>query len=518
MENKKSIPIIALVVFSIVLLFSFDYQKAYALTLSSFAITGTPNQMQKVGNTMFTLASSTGAYRVINLLTETETASATLTIDGTTFKGFRCNSTDCWILSVTGTTNVHIQRFTASTGAEEEAVNLARDGAGNSDLGLSTTTIYFGMKCTTGDIGSSGAGDTDLAVFSLDGNSMAGSPVQHSDCGSNFSPISTASEGLIGYKVTSDGSRLAVITNGNAVSDIFNWVSLTQTLTSSNNPVLCEVTMSGASFTSANGRNIQLLGNKGYVNINSGGDTFNISTVTSTCGLTVSGAITAFNTAQATIVLDSANDIFYMGGIEADGAGNTVRGYNFANDVITTTLILQVFPDASETSNLGMEFTSSINTVYLGSTTTIYVIDFGGAEPPTGNEEFCANPANVNILICRLESIDGTALGSASQSIGNSTNDIFIQIGLVEEGSDIQTNGVGYMLVALGLALMIVMFYLGSGGELGKIPTFVWVLGALMVIGGLTGFGFVDSTFFIIAILVIIALASTKILSALERF
>jgi hypothetical protein len=143
-------------------------------------------------------------------------------------------------------------------------------------------------------------------------------------------------------------------------------------------------------------------------------------------------------------------------------------------------------------------------------------IEEGGEPTPT--EEFCNDLANAEILICRLQEIEGGALGSASQSFGNSTNDIFVQIGLVEEGSDIQTNGVGYMLVALGLALMIVMFYLGSGGELGKIPTFVWVLGALMVVGGLTGFGFVDSTFFIIAILVIIALASTKILSALERF
>ena len=106
----------------------------------------------------------------------------------------------------------------------------------------------------------------------------------------------------------------------------------------------------------------------------------------------------------------------------------------------------------------------------------------------------------------------------ASQSFGNSTNDLFVQIGLVPEGSDIRTNGVGYILVAVGLGLLIAIFFLASQGELGKIPTFVWVLGALVVVGMFAAFQVIDPTFFIMAILVIIALASAKILSALERF
>lgn len=146
--------------------------------------------------------------------------------------------------------------------------------------------------------------------------------------------------------------------------------------------------------------------------------------------------------------------------------------------------------------------------------------DGGGNEPnPTGGID-CTLPENENILTCRLNSIGGNELASYSDligtSFGNGTNNIFVQLGLVEEGSDIRTNGVGYGMTLVGLGLMIVMFYLGSGGQLNRIPTFVWFLGTLAVIGISTGFGFVDPLWLIISILVIIALASAKILSTLE--
>lgn len=140
--------------------------------------------------------------------------------------------------------------------------------------------------------------------------------------------------------------------------------------------------------------------------------------------------------------------------------------------------------------------------------------DGGGSE-----EEFCAIPANQNLLTCRLASQDGSLASFSDligQSFGNATNNIFVQLGLVEEGSDIQTNGVGYGITLVGLGIMIAMFALASGMELNRIPTFVWFLGTLSVIGLSTGFGFVDPLWLIISILVIIALASAKVLSALE--
>src|SRR6185503_2521557 len=102
------------------------------------------------------------------------------------------------------------------------------------------------------------------------------------------------------------------------------------------------------------------------------------------------------------------------------------------------------------------------------------------------------------------------------QSFGNSTNNLFVQLGLVEEGSDIKTNGVGYGFLVVGLGLLTAILFLASGGDLHRIPTFVWFIGALGVVGMIVGFGFLDSVFFIVAILVVIALATGKILQTLE--
>lgn len=141
--------------------------------------------------------------------------------------------------------------------------------------------------------------------------------------------------------------------------------------------------------------------------------------------------------------------------------------------------------------------------------------------PPTGTDSGvdCTLEENAQKLICRLEAQGGqlpTFSDLVGQTFGNSTNNIFVQLGLVPAGSNIQTNGVGYGLTLVGLGIMISMFALASGMELNRIPTFVWFLGTLAVIGLSTGFGFVEPLWLIISILVIIALASAKILSTLE--
>lgn len=191
----------------------------------------------------------------------------------------------------------------------------------------------------------------------------------------------------------------------------------------------------------------------------------------------------------------------------------------------------------SLTTTLGMAGASMIrhsmfsvnnqNKLFLVDSTTtarMYQLDTAsGGNPPesdfVGGVD-CSLPANAQTLLCRLHTIsaNGTALSGATESTTTSLNNLFIQAGLVEEGSDIQTNGVGYFIIAIMLGIMIAMFALASNMELGKIPPFVWMLGAISVVGSGTAFGLVDTTFFIISILIIIALASMKILSAFERF
>ena len=150
---------------------------------------------------------------------------------------------------------------------------------------------------------------------------------------------------------------------------------------------------------------------------------------------------------------------------------------------------------------------------------TVTVIEIAESGGVSEEEEFCQIPANENLLRCRLLN-DGGQLASFSdlvgQSFGNSTNNLFVQLGLVEEGSDIKTNGVGYGFLVVGLGLLTAILFLASGGDLHRIPTFVWFIGALGVVGMIVGFGFLDSVFFIVAILVVIALATGKILQTLE--
>ncbi|HEY8116008.1 MAG TPA: hypothetical protein VIH70_06310 [Actinomycetota bacterium] len=143
-----------------------------------------------------------------------------------------------------------------------------------------------------------------------------------------------------------------------------------------------------------------------------------------------------------------------------------------------------------------------------------------GAPAEEGDQqqsEFCAQPENVNLLTCRLETVPALAQVSASETFGNSTLHICQQIKLCDPNNDdIKTNGLGYLLVAIGLGVMTAIFWLASGGKLKDIPTFVWFIGTLCVLGAFTAFQFVDVTFFIVGILVIIALASAKIVQNLD--
>jgi hypothetical protein len=175
------------------------------------------------------------------------------------------------------------------------------------------------------------------------------------------------------------------------------------------------------------------------------------------------------------------------------------------------------FAVATNVAEIGVRFADTgVNTGRM----KIQIFQLGATAPEEGGETstFCQQPENVNLLTCRLES-EGGALSqvSASETFGNSTLHICQQIKLCDPNNDdIKTNGLGYLLVAIGLGVMTAIFWLASGGKLKEIPTFVWFIGTLSVLGAFTAFGFVDVTFFIVGILVIIALASAKIVQHLD--
>jgi len=137
------------------------------------------------------------------------------------------------------------------------------------------------------------------------------------------------------------------------------------------------------------------------------------------------------------------------------------------------------------------------------------------------SSEFCQQPENFYILRCVLERGDTTPLMGASETIDESATNIICQIGLVqcvqnEDGSftpvddNIQTNGIGYIILVVALGILIGIFWVASRGDLGSIPTFLWFIATLAVIGTITAFEFIDPTFLVIAIIAIIALAVAK--------
>jgi len=150
----------------------------------------------------------------------------------------------------------------------------------------------------------------------------------------------------------------------------------------------------------------------------------------------------------------------------------------------------------------------------------------GGPTPPappappsnTGGVD-CTDPQFSYRLICNMSGNSG--LTGASNLLNQSGTNILCQIGLLActQGSDgnftannsnIKTNGVGYLLVAIAIAIFVGILWVASRGQLTEIPTFVWFIGTIAIVGTITAFGWIDPTFLIITIITIVAFAVAK--------
>ena len=60
------------------------------------------------------------------------------------------------------------------------------------------------------------------------------------------------------------------------------------------------------------------------------------------------------------------------------------------------------------------------------------------------------------------------------------------------------------------MGIMIGIFWVASRGDLGSIPTFLWFIATLAIIGMITAFDLIDPTVLIVAIIAIIALATAR--------
>lgn len=130
----------------------------------------------------------------------------------------------------------------------------------------------------------------------------------------------------------------------------------------------------------------------------------------------------------------------------------------------------------------------------------------------------CDLPQNKGILTC--DTTTG-ALTGASELFNQSATNLICQVALipctdfVPDNPDIKTNGVGYLLTAVAIAIFVSLLWIASRGSLTEIPTFVWFIGIIAVLGAITAIEWIDPTFLIIGIIVVSALATAKAKSVL---
>jgi hypothetical protein len=141
----------------------------------------------------------------------------------------------------------------------------------------------------------------------------------------------------------------------------------------------------------------------------------------------------------------------------------------------------------------------------------------GGGTGSTGGVD-CTDPAFSYRLICN---VGNGGLTGASNLLNQSSTNILCQVGLIActqdpngnfnaNNPDIKTNGVGYILVAIAIALFVGILWVASRGQLTEIPTFIWFIGTIAIVGTITAFGWIDPTFLIITIITIVAFAVAK--------
>lgn len=141
-------------------------------------------------------------------------------------------------------------------------------------------------------------------------------------------------------------------------------------------------------------------------------------------------------------------------------------------------------------------------------------------EPPV--QPFCALPENANILTCRLELQGNTGLAGTSQLVNQSATNIACQVGIiactqdpntgdfVPDNPDVKTNGIGYLIVAIAMGIFVGLLWVASRGQMTEIPTFVWFIGTIAIVGAFTAIQYIDPTFLIITVITVIAFAVAK--------
>lgn len=211
--------------------------------------------------------------------------------------------------------------------------------------------------------------------------------------------------------------------------------------------------------------------------------------------------------------INSATGVLYV----ALASSTVVNLYNATDGSVIGAYTLEANPTGVRISEVFGKFFASTTT----NNRMYYVLD----STPSGDNpdsEFCDLPENFNLLRCVLERNGSSgALTGTSTLLNQSSTNIMCQIGIFSctqdengnftpENPDIKTNGVGYIFTVIAFAIMVGIFWVASRGDLTNIPTFVWFISTIGLLGALTAMEYLDPTFLIIGVVTIVAFAVAK--------
>lgn len=142
----------------------------------------------------------------------------------------------------------------------------------------------------------------------------------------------------------------------------------------------------------------------------------------------------------------------------------------------------------------------------------------GGATGPVGID--CTDPNFSYRLMCQSGNGNGALVG-ASQLLNQSSTNIICQIGLLPgtitnntctlDNPDIKTNGVGYILFLVAMAIFVGIMWVASRGQLMALPTFIWFVGIVGIAGLFTVIQWLDPTILILTVVAVVAFAVAKV-------
>ena len=201
--------------------------------------------------------------------------------------------------------------------------------------------------------------------------------------------------------------------------------------------------------------------------------------------------------------------------VNNEGTDNVSIIDTFSNVVLSTQTVCD-FGATTPKPDTKRLFNTTNTYITCPVTTNRVIIDDSVSEIITEPDpDSCDNPANANLLRCRLGEDGG--IGGIGDSVGDGVlllgcNIIFVDC--TDENP--QTNGLGLLVFIASIFVVIGMFYYSIGKDAFHMPIFIYIVIIVALSAFFTITGIIDPIFLILSIVAIIALASPKIISVVR--